>query len=51
MMTVMRFSRKENSPETVLIAVPAKSVTHEVCTFFRISLPRLLISGNSKLRC
>ena len=43
--TVMRFSRKENRPPTVLMAVPAKSVTHEVWILLKISMPRLLISG------
>ena len=41
----MRFSRKENRPPTVLMAVPAKSVTHEVWILLKISMPRLLISG------
>ena len=44
----MRFSRKLKNPDTVLMAVPAKSVTHEVWMFFRISPPRLLISGSLK---
>ena len=48
MITVMRFSRKLKNPNTVLMAVPAKSVTHEVWMFFRISPPRLLISGSLK---